>query len=178
MTCRGGIFADYAPLFRERGFWPRPIPPGTKECRIKGWQRPDSEFAPAELDRWLRDFAACGIGLLMGSPFPDRTRLGAIDVDRDEYVRVTQALLRDPPCGRFGSKGAVFFVRVAGKLGNPKFTVRGEAGKQWGKVVECLFSRTLCVTPPTVHPTTDKPYRWIGTPLLEIDFNDLPLIGD
>jgi Bifunctional DNA primase/polymerase, N-terminal len=172
-----GVFAEWAPVYRDASFWPRPIQVGTKGCFIKGWQRPDHDLSAAELDRWLFKRAACGIGLLMGSPFPDGTRLGAIDVDRDEYVRIAQTLLQDPPCGRIGSKGAVFFVRVAGKLGNPKFIVRGEVGKRWGKVVECLFERTLCVIPPTIHPSTEAPYQWIGTPLLEIDFNDLPIIG-
>lgn len=175
---KGGKFATEAPQYRAAGFWPRPIRPGTKGCFIKGWQRLDPEIPPAEFDRWSWNFAACGIGLVMGSPFPDGTRLGAIDVDRDEYVRVAQALLQDPPCGRIGSKGAVFFVRVAGDLGNPKFTVRGAADRDWGQVVECLFTRTLCVIPPTIHPSTDAPYRWIGTPLLEVDFRNLPIIGE
>jgi hypothetical protein len=172
------MFATCAPPCRAAGLWPRPIRPGTKGCFIKRWQRPDPEIAPAELDRWLWDYAACGVGLVMGSPFPDGTRLGAIDVDRNEYVRITQVLLQNPTCGRIGSKGAVFFVRVAGELGNPKFSVRGAVGKQWGKVVECLFERSLCVIPPTIHPSTGSPYRWIGTPLHEVDFRDLPIIGE
>jgi hypothetical protein len=72
----------------------------------------------------------------MGSPFPDGTALGALDIDRDEYVGVGRALLRDPPCGRAGKKGAVFFVRVRGPLSNPEFRVRGEEGKRYGKVSE------------------------------------------
>jgi hypothetical protein len=59
-------------------------------------------------------YADHGIGLVMGSPLPDGTTFGALDIDRNEYVRVAKAMLSgDPPCGRFGSKGAVFFVRVA-----------------------------------------------------------------
>lgn len=175
---RGGKFSKWAPLYRAAGFWPRPILPGTKGCFIRSWPRPDPEIPPAEFGRWSWDYGACGIGLVMGSPFEDGTRLGAIDVDRDEYVGVARALLQDPPCGRIGSKGAAFFVRVAGDLGNPKFTVRGAADREWGKVVECLFTRTLCVIPPTIHPSTDEPYRWIGTSLLEIDFRALPIIGE
>jgi len=38
--------------------------------------------------------------------------------------RAHKVLLGNPPCGRFGSKGAVYFVRVVGDLGNPKFRVR------------------------------------------------------
>jgi hypothetical protein len=173
-----GAFATWAPLYRAAGYWPRPIEAGTKGCFIKNWQSPDPKIPSGALEGWLQSYANSGIGLVMGSPFPDGTRLGAIDVDRNEYVRVAQALLENPPCGRFGSKGAVFFVRVAGNLGNPKFTVRGEAGRKWGKVVECLFTRTLCVIPPTIHPSTNAPYRWLGTSLLDVDFTKLPVIGE
>jgi hypothetical protein len=140
-----GIFATWAPKYRESGFWPRPIRPGSKGCFISGWQRPDPEVAPKELDGWLSDYAFSGIGLVMGSPFPDGSRLGAVDVDRDEYVGVVRALLQGPQCGRIGSKGAVFFVRVADNVGNHKFRVKGKAGESWGQVVECLFELPKCI---------------------------------
>jgi hypothetical protein len=114
----------------------------------------------------------------MGSPISDGTRLGALDVDRNEYTALGRALLRNPICGRVGQKGAVFFVRVRGNLGNPEFYVSGPDGKKWGKVAECLFSKKLCVIPPTIHPDTNQPYRWIGTPLHEVDLLALPLIGE
>jgi hypothetical protein len=34
------------------------------------------------------------------------------------------------------------------------------------------------VIPPTIHPDTNESYRWIGTPLLNVDFSTLPLIGE
>ena len=171
-----GPFADWAGLYRERGFWPRPITLGTKAPHIPGWQRPDHEIAPADLASWPTKYGHLGIGLLMGSPFPDGTTLGASDIDRDEYTRIAQALLRDPPSGRIGKKGAVFLVRVRGPLSNPEFRVRGEEGKRYGKVAECLFAKKLCVIPPTIHPETGRAYRWIGAPLHEIDFSELPIV--
>ena len=77
-----GPFADWAGLYRERGFWPRPITLGTKAPHIPGWQRPDHEIAPADLASWPTKYGHLGIGLLMGSPFPDGTTLGASDIDR------------------------------------------------------------------------------------------------
>jgi hypothetical protein len=112
----------------------------------------------------------------MGSPFPDGTTLGALDIDRDEYVRVGRAPLGHTPSGRVGKRGAVFFVGVHGPLSNLEFSVRGEAGARFGKVAECLFVRKLCVIPPTIHPDTGQPYRWIGRPLHEVDFSDLPIV--
>jgi hypothetical protein len=170
------IFAEWAPLYRDHGFWPRPITLGTKACRLKDWPRPDSEIPPAELASWTSEHADLGIGLLMGSPFPDGTTLGALDIDHDDYVRIGRALLRDPPCGRIGKKGAVFFVRVRGRLSNPEFRVQGDQAKRYGKVAECLFVKKLCVIPPTTHPETGRPYEWIGKPLHEVDFEELPIV--
>jgi hypothetical protein len=170
------IFAQWAGVYRRRGFWPRPITPGTKACHVREWQKPDSELSEETLISWLTSHAHFGIGLLMGSPFPDGTTLGALDIDHDEYVRLGRASLLDAPSGRIGRKGAVFFVRVRGRLSNPEFKVRSEGGKRYGKVAECLFVRKLCIIPPTIHPETGQPYRWIGRPLHEVEFDELPIV--
>ena len=171
-----GPYAQWAPLYKERGLEPRPIQPGTKACYVDGWQEPmdDETFANS-----LKTHAQCGIGLLMGSPFPDGTRLGAIDVDDDRYTRPVHFLLAGPPVGRVGKKGAAFFVRVKGNptdgtSANPEFRVPGHP--KLGKVVECLFVKKLCVIPPTIHPETEAPYRWIGKTLLDVYFEELPLL--
>ena len=100
-----GLFADWAEVYRRRGYWPRPITPGSKACHVREWQKPDSELSDATLASWLTSHAHFGIGLLMGSPFPDGTSLGAFDIDRDEYVRIGRAVLRDPPCGQDWQEG-------------------------------------------------------------------------
>lgn len=171
-----GPFADWAGSYRERGFWPRPITLVSKACHLKDWQKPDDQLSPSTLASWLTAHSDLGIGLLMGSPFPDGTTLGALDIDRDEYVRIGRALLRDPPTGRIGKKGAVFFMRVRGRLGNPEFRVQGDEAKRYGKVAECLFVKKLCVIPPTIHPETGRPYEWIGKPLHQVDFEELPVV--
>jgi hypothetical protein len=171
-----GPFAAWAGVYRQRGYWPRPITLGTKACHVRDWQKPDSELSDATLASWLTSHAHFGIGLLMGSPFPDGTSLGALDIDRDAYVRIGRVVLRDPPSGRIGKKGAVLFVRVRGPLSNPEFKVSGEEGNRYGKVAECLFVRRLCVMPPTIHPDTGEAYRWIGRPLHEVEFDELPIV--
>jgi hypothetical protein len=111
----------------------------------------------------------------MGSPLPDGATLGALDIDRDDYVRLAKVLLGgDPPCGWFGSKGAVFFVRVAPGVKNRKFRV----GQDSEQIAEALITKSLCVIPPTIHPTTAGAYEWLGTPLLDVDLSTLPLIGE
>jgi len=169
-------FGDLAESYRQRGFWPRPVSPGSKACHVRDWQKPDDDLPPQMLMVWLTSHAEQGIGLLMGSPFPDGTTLGALDIDHDDYTRIGRALLRDPSCGRMGKKGAVFFVRVRGDPKNFEFRVKGEVGKSYGKVAECLFVKKLCVIPPTIHPETNLSYRWIGKPLLETNFEELPIV--
>jgi len=170
------VYGHCAPLYSERGFWPRPVKPGTKQAAVPGWQNPDSEIPKGTRDGWLRKFADFGIGLTMGSPLPDGTTLGAVDIDRDEYVGLGEALLGEIVCGRFGSKGIVIFVRVSGPAKSRDFKVRRGSEGKGDKVAEVLFKRKFCVIPPTIHPGTLAPYRWIGTSLLEVDVNRLPLV--
>jgi hypothetical protein len=148
---------------------------GSKACFDPDWQK--SNLPSDTLKRWIADGVGYGVGLLMGSPIRDGTRLGAIDVDHDDYIRVIKALLGEPVSGRIGSKGLVTFVRVRGIIGNPEFRVPLAPDQKPYKVAECLFDRKLCVIPPTIHPDTGRPYRWIGTPLHELDdLTKLPLI--
>lgn len=172
------IYGEWAQQYRERGFWPRPIFPQSKACKEIGWQIPDHELPAERIEEWDLNFAGHNIGLLMGSPLPDGTLLGALDIDHDDYIGLGRTLLGDPPCGRIGKKGIAFFVRIAPDLDNQKFRVKGGLTEKYGQVLECLFKKSLCVIPPSIHPATQKPYRWIGTPLLEVDFNTLPLIGE
>lgn len=181
-------FGTWASVYRGLGLWPRPLQyPGTdprtdkplgKACREKDWQLPDSELPAGTLERWDANYPHFNIGLLMGTPLPDGTLLGALDIDSDLYVQLGKTLLNDPPCGRIGKKGAVFFVRILPEVPKLKFSVMGEHNAHLGQVAECLFQKTLCVIPPSIHPDTAQPYQWLGTPLHEIDFNKLPLLGE
>jgi hypothetical protein len=61
-------------------------------------------------------------------------------------------------------------------LSNPEFSVRGDDGERHGKMAECLFVKRLCVIPPTIYPDTGQAYRWIGRPLYEVEFDELPIV--
>ena len=67
-------FADWAAVYRQRGYWPRPITPGSKACHVREWQKPDPDFLEATLASWLTSHADFGIGLLMGTEDARRTR--------------------------------------------------------------------------------------------------------
>lgn len=185
-------YGTWAHAYRELGMWPRPLKyPGTdpksgkpfgKMCKEPNWQLADADLPAGTIEQWDQEYAHYNIGLAMGSPFPDGTRLGALDIDHDDYVELARTLLGSPKCGRIGKKGAVFFVRykpeLLTKMKRKKFRVKGEQNAAYGQVLECLFEGTLCVIPPSIHPDTQAPYQWLGTPLHEIDFSELPLIGE
>jgi hypothetical protein len=71
---------------------------------------------------------------------------------------------------------AVYFFRYPEGLPNRKFKIRGPEGERFGLIGETLLANRLCVIPPNIHPITDQPYRWLGTPLHEVDFADLPIL--
>jgi hypothetical protein len=77
---------------------------------------------------------------------------------------------------RIGKNGAVFFVRVHGEPRNRAFRVTADKANQWGSVAEFFSVRKLVVIPPSVHPDTQQPYRWVGTPLHKVDFRRLPIV--
>lgn len=170
------IFKEYAPAYRGAGYQPRPVMKGSKGCKVKSWQRPDEEWNSSTLIGWESKYANAGIGLLLGSRFPDGTLLGALDIDHDDYVRVASILLDNPTCGRFGSKGIAYFVRVKGDGKYRQFKIKPDDGSEPILVGELLCSKRLCVIPPTIHPDTTQPYRWVGKPLLEVDYTALPII--
>lgn len=180
-------YGTWSKIYRDLGFYPRPLKyPGAdkkgtrfgKACKEKGWQISDPQLPPGTIERWDAQYAHYNIGLLMGSPLPDGTLLGALDIDHDDYVALGRVLLGDPPCGRRGMKGAVFFIRHALPIPKKlKYTVKGEQNESFGQVAELLLQRAICVIPPSTHPDTTSPYQWLGTPLHEIDLTKLPFIG-
>lgn len=169
------IFADNVQAYRDGGFWPRPVIPGDKRPPVKNWQQSDSEILPSALQRWVASYPAFGIGVVTGSLFPDGSRLGALDIDDDRFVRLAQAVLMNPPSGRIGARGIVYFVRVTAQEANRTFSIK--LSGETVKVGELLVDKKFCVLPPTIHPN-GSPYRWVGSSLLDIDYSSLPLIED
>lgn len=165
------IFGPWSPVFRARGLSPRPA--DGKECHERGWQKPDAEQPPGLLDKWERTRANHNIALLMGTSLGGGLLIGALDVDHPapQYVALARTLLRDPPCGRVGKKGAVFFFKYYPFERKPKTKFR--VGNQ---LVAELLLDSLVIVPPSVHPDTKNPYTWLGTPLHELDFKKLPLL--
>lgn len=174
-TASNNIFAEYAQAYRDAGFWPRPVVLGEKRPPMKNWQLPDADTPLEAFRRWLREYANLGIGVVMGSVFPDGSRLGALDIDDDRFMQLAKAALMNPPSGRIGARGIVYFVRVASEKPNRNFVIK--SGNLTVKVGELLVDNKFCVLPPTIHPN-GNPYTWVGSSLLDVDYTSLPLIED
>lgn len=172
------VFGDWAPIYLGLGLEPRPIIPGEKSCKEEGWNKPNAELLPGLLEKWLKDRAHYGIGLRMGTRLADGTCLGALDIDHDKYIRLGSALLGNPPCGRIGKKGIVYFFRYSPSDKPEKYKLRVKDREEYGLVAEIFIGGTQVVIPPTIHPDTEMPYTWQGTPLHEMDLLKLPYIGE
>ncbi len=170
-----GIFAERAPVYSALGLEPRPVPPGGKACKIKGWQKPDTLIDRDQRERWLTRHADSGIGLRLGTILADDSRLGALDIDRDDMVRLAQALLGST-CERIGSKGSALFFRYVGQLKRKPIRRRVANGEDI-PIGDLLVDGAFCVIPPTVHPSTGTAYFWVGDPLETYVLDALPLLG-
>jgi len=168
-----GIYREWGPVYRGLGLEPRPIAPGGKACKLKGWQNPMSEAAIATS---LEAHGHCGIGLVTGTLLADGTHLVALDIDHDAYTRLGWVLVREPACARIGKKGVAIFCRSRQLLSSEVFKLPGLLRGAFGNPAEILAAKKLVVIPPTIHPDTGQPYRWIGKPLHEIGPEQLPLI--
>jgi hypothetical protein len=176
------VFREHAPAYRAAGYQPIPIKVGTKRPALKGtgWNTEYATLTAEQLQDWDKHYADAGIGLQMGMLLPDDTILAAIDIDNEGYTRLVTAILGNPTVGKIGSKGVTYFVRLKGKPSadrwNKKFHPPGASAKGAAKAVELLCENSLCVIPPTIHPDTNQPYRWIGPSLLDAGYLALPIM--
>ena len=145
-------------------FWVRPVTPGTKACHIKGWQSesPILPHIPVGPDY--------GIGLLSGSPFPDGTYLIVVDGDHGDIERLVQVLVPSP-VACVGREGRIkLFARTRSEFKYQPIKVDQR------KMGEMLGKAHLAVIPPSIHPETKQPYRWVGPSLLQVPYTDLPIV--
>ena len=167
-------YATFEQSYRGLGYSVRPST--GKSCYEKGWNVSDDELPPGTYERWLKEMPKFNIGLRMGTEYPDGTRIGALDIDHlnPKYVELGRLLLGNPVSGRVGSKGAVFFFRYPPL----KFKHRKQILLNGKELVADILLTGLVVIPPSIHPGTKKPYTWLGKPLHETHYSELPFIGE
>ncbi len=167
----------------NKGYCAIPCHPGAKYpghffggqwMKMTGWTTKYSSSLPSRMDvsSWSRADGA-GICLVLGKA---SRGVVAIDVDVDEAVEAVRLSFDATPVAKRGKKGCTFFFR--GDVKSTAFNRENADGTR-ERLVDVLAEGRQTVLPPTVHPETGQPYEWIGSPLWDVDINDLPeLPGD
>jgi hypothetical protein len=177
------VFENEARKHWECGLPIVPVEPGTKRPPVdmKGWQGHVAAL-PNEQTRsaWLDRYSNHGIGVLLGAALESGWILAAPDVDDDRLLKLVLHLLGlnraergAVLAGKRGKKGATIFVRAP--KGLKTTVIKGAFGL--GNI-DFLAAGKMTVMPPSIHPDTGKPYEIYGKSLLEVDFADLPEIGE
>jgi len=170
------LFRLAASAYWDRGLSVVPVEHGSKRPakEIVGWQGYcNGPASPTIQSAWMTRYAVNGIGLLLSTPISDGARIGAVDVDDDRCVRLAHAILGRCQSRKRGRKGETIFVAVRNDQ-RIKSTVLYDYQK--AQKVDVLFNGKMTVLPPSRHPETGEPYIWLGTPLLDCDFADLPIL--
>jgi Bifunctional DNA primase/polymerase, N-terminal len=171
-------FARVAARLVEREYSIVPIAPGTKspghirsnEWRpMCDWQR-FAERQPSrfELAVWCT-YPDAGIGVVADTA---GWRVVAIDIDSDDATIAAAIIAAIPPTTviKKGAKGSARFYRGPAVVRSKSWRVHGNV-----QVCDLIGPGRQTVVPPSVHPSTGRPYRWIGPDALEdTDPGDLP----
>ncbi len=162
-----GPFACFALRYRQHGYTPVPVRPGSKAPHITHWSRWCHELPPEELLRdWARRYPGAGLAIALGPA----SGLTALDLDHDVdglHARV-RAAAGPSPVAKRGQKGATLFYRHGGE--------RSRSFRRSGQTVaEVLADGRLVILPPTIHPGTGRPYEWLTeATLLDVAPGSLP----
>jgi hypothetical protein len=168
------IFASTAPLLRKRGFQPIPVEPLSKATKILEWARYSTEDIEDEtLKHWIRSFPNHNVGIVCGPA----SGVICLDIDADlsipehnEAWNKLEKLVPQSPVQKVGSKLPSGFFRYNGEK-SENFKIAGKT------FVEILSVGKQTVVPPSVHPSTKKPYSYVGeTTLLDFTADDLPFL--
>jgi phage/plasmid-associated DNA primase len=146
-----GLFAKYAPELWQHGLPVIPLLARRKEAFTIGWQNYKERMpTPQEQDHWLKNYPDCNIGLPLGP----QAGCIAIDIDTDNQalIDLITQLCGPSPWTRVGSKGKVLLYKYTGQK---PFKIKDVNGKMY---CEMLSTGNQVVLPPSIHPTTQKPY--------------------
>jgi hypothetical protein len=172
-----GICAELGERLIERGYGALPIMPGTKRpgflfagcwVGLANWQRRFNNGAPSSMERtrWAAgDSGLCVVGGHNG--------LVAIDTDTDDAIIVAalRKVLPPSPVRKCGQKGETAFYYGPKVKESKSWDIDGK------RVVDLIGPGRQTVLPPTIHPETKQPYRWLTSETLEdVAPEDLPIL--
>lgn len=163
------VFSDFALKYYESGYNVIPLKPSTKIPFITNWsQWCETKLATFQVEMWANTFSNCNIGIALGSV----SNVIALDFDYniDGIHTEIMDLLPSMPVRKVGARGFTAF-----------FKYNGELPKKWYKdgksVIELLSTGNQTVLPPSIHPDTKEPYKWLTLDtLLTISASELPTL--
>jgi hypothetical protein len=166
-------FDLYAPLLLQGGYSPLPIEPGSKRPlgALGDWAR--LRTTPLTLDE-VATIAAhhpdAGLGVVGGF-----SNLVPIDVDAEDetIIAAINTALPPPLVSKRGRRGVTHIYRSCEAVRARKFCQTD------GAMMVEILSTGQTVIPPTPHPETEQPYRWIDDDLtlLTVSADELPEIS-
>lgn len=129
-----------------------PLLPGEKKVVVRHWSTYSDKLPDAATRaEWLQTWEHGNIGLVMGP----QSGLVALDIDTDDkrVQGILQRTLPPTPWVRVGAKGMIWLY--AHTTGLKTFRIDDADHK---RLFELLSDRLQIVVPPSIHPTTQRPY--------------------
>lgn len=170
-------YAAVGPQLVDQGYAAVPCQPGTKYPGTLnfgewypaiGWNR-YCDRLPTDIETsiWSK-WPDAGVCIVM-----DHT-LKVVDIDTDDadMRAAIMAVLPPSSVAKAGAKGLSLFFRGSAAIEARSFNV----GKL--RVLDLIAYGKQTVIPPTVHPDTGQPYRWLDEPLSAYGPEDLPELPD
>lgn len=151
------------------------IPVKDKAPFIESWQ--SIQVTDEVIESWEESFLGKtnGFGLRAG-----QHNIGYMDIDTDDIElihRIDEVMDLSQICVKKGKKGKTVFFRFEGTPKKSKYTIKLRATDR-APIVEINFTVGQTVLPPSIHPETGVPYKWISQSLLDVDIEDLSFINE
>lgn len=166
------ILRNEALQYLALGYIPLWVAPNSKAPKSAGWQsiQPTSESIQHAFAR------PSNLGIRTGDVHPDGSCLVAVDIDLEEHVliRAVESAIGCKVPVKQGKKGFTYIFRLSEQLPSRKIHWYRDGTKRPAIDVLCRAAQT--VIPPSIHPETEQPYRWVSGPALcELPYDHLPL---
>lgn len=151
------------------------VPVKGKSPFINSWQEID--VTEEVINHWEESFSGTttGLGVRAG-----QHNIGWMDVDTDDEMQISKIdAIMDLSniCAKRGMKGKTVFFRFEGEPKQSKYNLYLNGDKK-KPVVEFNFTSGQTVLPPSIHPDTGTPYKWLSQSLLDVDIEDLSVIDE
>jgi hypothetical protein len=154
-----GAFARHAVSLLDMGYSPIPLHPASKHPWVKSWQlRRERAYSLATVARFALDPRPLGLAVAGGYG-----GLVPLDIDTDDadVMAALGRVLPRPNVAKKGRRGWVAFYRAAGELPPGRDYMLPKVDGKPGKPLVSILTTRKTVLPPSVHPDTGKPYRWL-----------------